>query len=198
VSAGAPRAPGRGRRLPLVGLAILFGGPLVLAVALYFSGRADFGTLPNPDRELIAGAIRIPDEPLETPDGGLTAPEWARYRWSLIYAKIGPCETVCQEHLTRLTQVYLALGGDRDRTQRVLLATDSVPEPVRDGTLVVGLLDRGAGVALADLLGRDRIGPGRFIIVDPLGLVVVSYPPDADQSRLLKDLERLLDVSRVG
>lgn len=154
--------------------------------------------MPNPDRELIAGRIRIPAEPLATPAGGRTAPDWARYRWSLIYAKIGPCETVCQAHLARLTQVYLALGGDRDRMQRVLLATDSVPDPLRDGMLVVGLLDRGAGMALADLLGRDRIEHGRILIVDPLGNLVASYPPDADQSRLLKDLERLLDVSRIG
>lgn len=184
--------------MPLAGLTLLFGGSFVLALVLYFAGGPRVDTLANPDRELLAGAIRIPAAPLDRPGGGQLPPDWARYRWSLIYAKIGPCETVCQAHLTRLTQVYLALGGDRDRTQRVLLATDGVPDSVQDGMLVVGLLDRGAGVALADLLGRDRIEAGRFLVVDPLGLVVVSYPPDADQRRLLKDLERLLDVSRVG
>jgi hypothetical protein len=39
---------------------------------------------------------------------------------------------------------------------------------------------------------------GRIFIVDPLGNLVAAYPPDAAQDLLLKDLQRLLDVSRVG
>ena len=35
-------------------------------------------------------------------------------------------------------------------------------------------------------------------LVDPLGNVVLRYPKDADPSRMKKDLERLLRVSRIG
>ena len=40
---------------------------------------------------------------------------------------------------------------------------------------------------------RDHI-----YLVDPLGNVVLRYPKDADPSRMKKDLERLLKVSRIG
>lgn len=185
---------------PVLALVLLFGGPLVLAVVLYFGPRERpwLGTLPNPDRELIAGATRIPAAPLVTPGGRETEPDWARYRWSVIYARIAPCEAQCLEHLTRLTQVQQALGRDRDRTRRVLLAAGDVPDLALDESLLVGLLDAAGGASLADLLGRERIGRGRFFVVDPLGNVVVSYPPDADQKRMLEDLKRLLEVSRIG
>lgn len=190
------------RRPPLTValVALLFLGPLALAIMLYFGpfDLSRLGMLANPDRELIAGRIRLPAEPLSRPDGGETNADWARYRWSLIYARMRPCEAQCLEHLTRLTQVYLALGRERERVQRVLLATGDLPDPALDESLVIGLLDTGAGVALARLLGRDRIEHGRFFVVDPLGNLVVSYPPEADQTRMLEDLERLLDVSRVG
>jgi hypothetical protein len=39
---------------------------------------------------------------------------------------------------------------------------------------------------------------GRIFVVDPLGNLVVSYPPAPNQELLLEDLERLLDVSRIG
>ncbi|MDP3715723.1 MAG: cytochrome C oxidase subunit I, partial [Burkholderiales bacterium] len=35
-------------------------------------------------------------------------------------------------------------------------------------------------------------------LVDPLGNVVLRYPRDADPTRIKKDLQRLLRVSRIG
>jgi hypothetical protein len=51
---------------------------------------------------------------------------------------------------------------------------------------------------LVRLLGQERLEAGRYFVVDPLGNVILTYPDDADQGRLREDLERLLDVSRVG
>jgi hypothetical protein len=63
---------------------------------------------------------------------------------------------------------------------------------------VTGLLDRERDAELIQVLGVDRLEQGRLFVVDPLGNLILSYPPDADQARLLKDLERLLSVSRIG
>jgi hypothetical protein len=80
----------------------------------------------------------------------------------------------------------------------VFLTADADFRMTGDRELLVGYLndDREAELILA--LGRDRLEQGRFFIVDPLGNLVMSYPPEADQGRLLKDLERLLNVSRIG
>lgn len=186
------------REVVLVALVCL--GPLALAVLAYF-GPIDLRgavTLENPDRELLAAAMPLPELALPTPAGGLIGPDWARYRWSLIYARMTPCESQCARHLASLTQVYLALGRDRGRAQRVVLTVDADFRMADDPTLLVGYVGDDRTTQLVDALGRDRLERGRIFVVDPLGNLVMSYPPDADQARLLRDLERLLDVSRIG
>jgi cytochrome oxidase Cu insertion factor (SCO1/SenC/PrrC family) len=185
---------------PLTGVAALFIGPFVVAVVLY-AGRASlggFGQLPNPDRELIEKPFQLPLIALVQPDGAILDPAWSRSRWSLIYAKMRACDGRCSEALERLSQVYTALGRDRDRVQQVFLAPTRDVEFDAAAEILIGVLDSPEGAELLRLLGPDRLAEGRIFVVDPLGNVILSYPADADQSRLLKDLERLLDVSRVG
>jgi len=44
--------------------------------------------------------------------------------------------------------------------------------------------------------------PGNVVehiyLVDPLGNLMLRFPPDPDPSRMIKDLERLLRYSRIG
>jgi len=63
----------------------------------------------------------------------------------------------------------------------------------------------GPGKSLANLdkqftlsFGSPRSGLNRIYIVDPLGNLMMSYPADADPSKMRKDLSRLLKVSHVG
>jgi cytochrome oxidase Cu insertion factor (SCO1/SenC/PrrC family) len=185
---------------PLLGIALLFLGPLVVAVLLYIGRGAigGFEPLPNPDRELIANPPAMPLIALTAPDGSSTDPAWARSRWSLIYAKMSACDAPCGEALGRLNQVYLALGAERHRAQRVFLVASAGARNAAAAPFLVGLLDAPGGEALIRLLGRGRLEQGRYFVVDPLGNLILSYPADADQSRLLEDLTRLLEVSRVG
>jgi cytochrome oxidase Cu insertion factor (SCO1/SenC/PrrC family) len=157
-----------------------------------------FGQLPNPDRELIENPFQLPLTGLVQPDGTLLDSAWSRSRWSLIYAKMRACDGQCSQALERLNQVYAALGRDRDRVQQVFLAPTRDVEIAAAAEILIGILDTPEGAELVRLLGPDRLADGRIFVIDPLGNVILSYPADADQSRLLKDLERLLDVSRVG
>ena len=51
------------------------------------------------------------------------------------------CEGRCEPALARLHQVYLALGGDRDRVQQVFLAPASEHEAAVPDGFLQGLLD---------------------------------------------------------
>lgn len=191
---------------PVIAVGALCLGPFVAALLLY-AGRDSFGgfdQLPNPDRELIADPAVVPLEPLRLADGGRTEPDWARSRWSLIYASSRPCDADCAAALDRLDRVWLALGGERDRVRKFLIVPEG-PDAgsVADGTIVpngfaVGVVDTAGGDAVVEALGRERLDQGRYFVVDPLGNIILSYPDTADQQRLLEDLERLLEVSRVG
>jgi hypothetical protein len=46
--------------------------------------------------------------------------------------------------------------------------------------------------------GSALATPGRIYLVDPIGNLVLSYPPDADPSGMRKDLARLLHLSQLG
>lgn len=189
-----------GKKWPVILLALLFFGPFILAIALY-AGRGaigGFGLIENPDRELIAEPVSLPVEPIRLAGGGESEATWARSRWLLIYARLSPCEEECQAALTRLYQVYLALGHERDRVRKALLLAADGPPPILPPGFLHGVLDTGQGPGLTELLGRDRLEEGRYFVVDPLGNVILSYPDTADQERLLEDLELLLDASRIG
>lgn len=182
---------------PLAILVAVFAGPLVLAIALY-AVRGSFGgfeSLPNPDRELIANPPTVPAMTLASRDGANLVS--FRSRWFLIYARMPACDEACVGAMERLDQVYLALGKERARVRLVFLA----PEAQLDVTppdFLAGALDAPDSAAWVRLLGPERLEDGRYFVVDPLGNLILSYPADADQKRLLEDLERLLDVSRIG
>jgi hypothetical protein len=40
--------------------------------------------------------------------------------------------------------------------------------------------------------------PGHLYLVDPLGNLILRYPRDADPSRILRDIGRLLKASQIG
>jgi cytochrome oxidase Cu insertion factor (SCO1/SenC/PrrC family) len=173
--------------------------PIVLALLVYYAPN-DLAErqLANPERTLLASPTPLPQVRLRTAGGATTGPDWARYRWSLIYARITPCGGLCASDLARLTEVYLALGGNRARVQRVLLIADEDFRMTGDPTLLVGYLDAERDTELVGALGLDLLEQGRIFVVDPLGNLVMSYPPTPDQAGLLEDLERLLEVSRIG
>jgi cytochrome oxidase Cu insertion factor (SCO1/SenC/PrrC family) len=173
--------------------------PIVLALLVYYlPNELTERRLANPERTLLASPMPLPHVGVRTAEGRTTGPDWARYRWSLIYARITPCRGHCASDLARLTEVYLALGRNRARVQRVLLIADENFRMTGDPELLVGYLDEERDAALVGALGLDLLEQGRIFVVDPLGNLVMSYPPAPDQARLLEDLERLLDVSRIG
>jgi hypothetical protein len=199
-----PRATVRRRRLQLVGLAALFLGPLVLSAALYFgsslrpSGHVQHGELLDPARPLPAVA-------LATADGKFTAADFLRHRWTLIVVTGGDCDPRCAGALEVARIARVALDQDAPRVQRVLLAAPGCCEAVWRGGAADGLLtawlDAADGQKLVAALATRTAPvpqPGRIYVVDPLGNLMLSYPPGADARDLLKDLGRLLRLSQIG
>ena len=190
---------GKFRLQPLL-IGLLFLGPFALALFLYY-GPFETGRLPkfgNSEREWIRPPPRLPALGLTTSDGAVSDPNWARGRWSLIYARLSACGEECLRQVNRLSQVYFALGSDRDRARRVFLfGAAELPFPGGADMLVARLTDA-PGQEVAKMLGRGKIQQGRIFVADPHGNLILSYPPDADRSQLLKDLKRLLKLSTIG
>ncbi|HEY8520417.1 MAG TPA: hypothetical protein VIN61_10065 [Gammaproteobacteria bacterium] len=183
------------RTLELWALAVVFLGPLAAAFVLYF-GPWDLSFLPRvpvEGRELLTPPPALPPLALsEEPDAGR-----GERRWLLIYATMAPCEERCAAEWDRLARVHAALGRDAARVRLVLLHGGQGP-PAAEPRAAWGRLGGGVNEAAVAALGAARIGDGTIFVVDPLGNVVVAYPGNVGQRDLLEDLERLLDVSRIG
>lgn len=188
-------------RLELWALILVCFGPMVVAYWLYFHGEPrSLPVIANEERLLIDPALPLPAMP-GTARGEDDDNLWNDGRWSLVHARVAPCDEPCLESLLHLSQVHAALGRDSLRVQRVYLGPGGDALREGDRGLVTAPLDTVAGGALLDTLdqaGAPPGGEGRIYLVDPHGNLVLSYPADPEQEGLLKDLDRLLAVSRIG
>lgn len=184
-------------RLQLVLLALIFLGPLALAMYLYYGvddwrppGQTNHGSLVEP-------VIALPEAPLATPDGGTTAPGVLRDHWTVLYVQPGDCGSNCREEITKLRQIRLALGAEADRVARLYLyggeppPADWLAETQPD--LVSAPLDRNPDVA-----GRLPPGGAAIYFVDPLGNLMMRFPTDAEPEDIKDDMKKLLKISRIG
>ena len=156
--------------------------PVVLGTLAYVFGwgvgkPASYG-------ELIA------PQPLSGPPFGQL-----RGKWLLVSFDSAACDARCERKLYYLRQVRRAQGREMERVERLWVVTDSaVPRkdlfPAIEGTYVAA-----DHRVVAQFPGNVA---DHIYLVDPLGNLMLRFPPDPDPSRMIKDLQQLLRYSRIG
>jgi len=194
VDPGDPGARRRGRITLLLIFAVAVA-PFVLAWIAYLFWEPDryinHGDLIEP-RPLPAAALTLLD-------GGPFRLDTHRGKWVLIHVDSGVCGEPCRKQLYYMRQVRLAQGRDRDRIERVWLISDDQRPSAEIAPLFEGVdLVRASGSALIAALPAERDPSDHVYLVDPLGNLMLRFPRDPDPKRMLKDLKRLLKLSRVG
>jgi cytochrome oxidase Cu insertion factor (SCO1/SenC/PrrC family) len=150
---------------------------------------------------LLQPPLALKDFLLPTYAGSVFTLADLKGKWTMLY--IAPpsaeCEAACKQALYHMRQIRLALGREMPRVQRVLLTT---PESVvwlediaaeYEGmhiVLDVGALD-------SPLQQLEPVQPGIYLF-DPLGNAMMVYAPDTDPRDILKDIKKLLRISKVG
>lgn len=188
----------KGRRM-LVLLAVVFLGPMAVAMALYFTGFQLRPGATTQHGELFQPARPLPDVSFPVAGGQTSESATLRGKWTLIYIGPGDCAGACREALTEMRQVRRALGRDMDRVQRLYLSTGGrvdapflaaehpgigVLPPGEDERRIVGI----AGAA----------APGDIFLADPLGNLVMRYPAGTGMKGMHGDLKHLLAISTIG
>ena len=186
---------GRAARLQLVLIALVFLGPLVLAAWLYFggsafqpAGRTNHGELLKP---LVNIREALPDSSIHDHNDG---------RWLLVYANDATCDADCEFALYTMRQSRLMLGMEMDRLVRVFLHGESAPYTVYladEHTGLITLSDSGFSALLKNKRPSER-SAGGYYLVDPLGNIVMYFPPDIEPYDMVEDIKRLLKFSRIG
>lgn len=126
-------------------------------------------------------------------------------KWMLLYFNPGLCEKTCQKDLYQLRQIRTATGKNSNRVTRALL---SYP---KNTTQHLTILKRFPGTQHL-IIQKDQfvrviktyvktayaLKARVTYLVDPLGNVILSYPPNTDPNAIFKDLQHLLKVSQIG
>lgn len=184
-------------------LIVVCVGPFLIALFLYMNrsgwiGAKPHGTLIDPampvDRSEFVGFDQFSRENLAE----------IRGRWILIhFITHHGCGSACRKSLEKTRQVRLMLSKDLMRVRRVAVVMAEVTErdanewwqehPDLIRTVSTSELERVAASAAG-----DPIPDGVVMIMDPLGNLMMWYPPGFDPYGLKKDLQRLLLVSQIG
>ena len=186
-------------RLLLLALFAVFFLPIFIAFALNVElpgwlpfGKTNYGNLVQPASQLeVSGLRRIDDAP--DPAGLLQG------TWSLLYIESAACLEACDKAVYRMRQSRHAMGKDMDRIQRLVVApaghAAETAARLRASDPAIMVL-----AAHRDWLERPRPGKGEaeIYIVDPQGYLIMWYRADADPGGLIKDLKRLLKISKIG
>ena len=195
-------------RQAFVLLALLFMTPAFVAWVMHNSseqgwrpeGTTNRGTLIHPARPLTLPADMVVDEQ--------PAAEYLQGLWTLLYIGDGDCDAVCNENLYKMRQIRTAQNENMRRVQRAFLVRDEAISPELQVLLETEYKDMAVQLITAGQLEQldsfFRVDDGplldteRVYIVDPLGNLMMYYPPDADPGGMLKDLKKLLKYSKIG
>ena len=163
-------------KILLIGL--VCAAPLVLGTLAYVF-RWDVGSTANYG-ELIPPRL-------------LSGPPFERLRgkWLLVAIDGAACDAWCEKKLYYLRQLRRAQGKDMDRIERLWLLTDDARPRAELQQAIEG--------TVIERAPKTDAFPGKPVdhiyVVDPLGNLMMRYPRDADASRMLKDLQRLMRVA---
>lgn len=188
----------RGRSLQGWALLLLYFGPLAVAAFLYLDTDWRPGETNN-HGELVTPPLPTPLVSLPTPGGDATGEAFLRHHWSLVYLSRGSCGEACRADLYNGRQMRLALGHMMERVRRVHLYVGAAPEAafLAAEHPDLSVADAG-GPEAAELLASFTGQPEGYWLVDPLGNVMMRYPPGQPPRGMMEDLKRLLRLSRIG
>jgi len=124
--------------------------------------------------------------------------ELLKGKWVLVQFDRAACDAQCELKHYTMRQVRRALGKDMQRVERLWIVTDAGAPSAALLAAIEGTQVAPAGAGLAAAFPVERMAADHIYLVDPLGNLMMRFPRDPDPSRMIKDLQRLLKVSRFG
>ncbi len=190
-------------RLKLALVISVFAGPLLAAFIWYYgfdadrapAGQSNHALLIEPAVPLAAFEnLRYDQRPANL--------ESLQKFWTVVHLVKQPCDDDCRKSLYNTRQTRIAVGKDGNRVQRYLiLQNEDLLAQLQAGHADASFLidsDRGLGSQVRAIFRENGLGADDAIVIDPLGNAMMAVPADLDPRLFLKDLKKLLKISRIG
>jgi hypothetical protein len=197
-------------RRTFIYLSLLFIVPLVLASWMVLKKMplslhtTNHGQLLQPPLQIQTFGIALPKNGVL----GLGGTQDEKNRWVLLYIYPHSCDAPCEKALYDMRQVRTAMGKDIDRVERAILTTSDASDRQLEkwlqgpfeGTAHVKTTQKTFSSFLykKNQSTTQKMGIEGIYIVDPLGNLILFYPPAADSMGIFKDLTRVLKLSHIG
>ncbi len=185
-------------------MVLLFGLPYLAAFYFYFNRdvielpTSNYGTIVNPARPIL-------DVRLKKLDGSSMQTAALKGKWVLMTIASSRCQADCVDNLYKIRQIKKAVGQDFKRIRKVLILQDKVQLAHIEKLLVtypgMDVFIPGSGnhqKFIDSFAYKDKPLQDSVFIIDPLGNYMMIYEKGADARKMLKDIERLLKVSKIG
>ena len=177
---------GRRELLAILGIAIL---PFVIAGITFLGFQSD--QIPESTKNqgtLVYSPVQV--EFLRS----------AMKQWSLIQVVNEDCAEVCEQTLYLTRQARIALGKDAARVHRATLSRRELSTTFMDliRTEHKSLLILVDAESVEQLLKVTTEVDNVVFLMDPLGNIMMYFPPDMVGKPLMDDLRHLLRISRIG
>lgn len=131
--------------------------------------------------------------------------------WYLFYIMPSHCDQACKNSLFLMRQSHIALGPDQNRVKQVVIHHNDPSQDIKDfiaeefPTFGHYFADSSSINQTFSTALENASESGDLFILDPLGFIMLNYPPVTDEHEsilkgrdLLKDLKYLLKVSKIG
>jgi hypothetical protein len=120
--------------------------------------------------------------------------------WLVIYSLPQHCDTHCEQTLLSVNNSYIALGRERPRVKRVALSPHTLSPQQAER-----LTENSWTIIDTPSLVKNLLPEPQVLVVDPLGNVILSHKPPANDDaqamfgkEILADMKKLLKYSRIG
>ncbi len=178
-------------------LSPFIGGWLALYVFDVKPTSGNYGTLIVPVKKLNWPV-------LEGSDGQRYTAGFGR-KWTLLLFAGGSCGELCRSNLFYMRQLRTLLGRDTLRLQNVLISSGSLSEKTTiylqefPNLKVIENNNDAELYHSFSLDGYDDVGASpRMYLVDPDQNLMMHYPAESDQNRVLEDMKKLMKLSQIG
>lgn len=184
----------------------LFFIPLAAAAIWYITLPDNYrpGSMTN-NGNLITPIYQLQAFEQQTKTGEIYSGKDLEKKWTLVHLITGNCDEACSKWLYNTRQVRIALAEDMERVNR-LSVVDSIDSATENQKMwdshpdmqVVVSNKGGVAEQIRQYTAQENYPKNSVYLIDPLGNLMMQFPPDINPKLLMKDLERLLKLSRIG